>query len=436
MIRRLLLIVCTICFFAPFLLAQSNGPNSGDRKAGLQFVVYLSRHGVRSPTGKSDRYDTYSAAPWPKWSVPPGYLTPHGFELMKIFGAYDRAHLAAEGLLASAGCADVAHITILADSDERTRETGKALAEGMFPGCAVTVHALPEDDPDPLFHSMRAGVGKPEGELAQTAIEGRIGGNAANLADTYRPQLEALDRILAGCDKTPATNSARTSIFDLPPDISRSKSDHVASLHGPLDLASSMSEILLLEYTDGMKGTDLGWGCLDEAKLREVMQLHAAEVEYSERTPVIAAMDASNLLDHIVTAMEQSTAGRPPQGAPGKPGDRALFLVGHDTNIATVAGMLDLNWMLDGRRDDTPPGGALIFELWRAQSGAYSVRIYYTAQTLDQMRDAQPLTLASPPDQVPVFVPGCSGADMSCPLDRFSAIARRAIDPAYVSSGN
>ena len=197
-----------------------------------------------------------------------------------------------------------------------------------------------------------------------------------------------------------------------------------------------MTESLLLEYTDGMKGADLGWGCLDETKLREVMQLHTAEVEYSERTPLIARMDASNLLEPHSRCAPAECGGKPLPGALGKPGDRALFLVGHDTNIATVAGMLDLNWMLDGRRDDTPPGGALIFELWRAQSGAYSVRVYYTAQTLDQMRDGQPLTLANPPGRVPVFVPGCGRADMSCPLDRFATVTRGAIDPAFVSSGN
>lgn len=431
--------------FAVFLLAafilgelpvQGQGPASAASKGQLHFVVYLSRHGVRSPTGKSDRYDAYSASPWPKWSVPPGYLTPHGFELMKLFGAYDRAELAREGLFTPTGCADAARVTILADSDERTRETGKALSEGMFPGCSIAVNASPEGEPDPLFHSMHGGAGKPDSELAQAAIAGRIGGSAANLTEAYRPQLEDLDRILAGCGKTPITNPARTSIFDLPADIAPTKSDRAASLDGPLDLASSMTESLLLEYTNGMKGADLGWGCIDEAKLRELMQLHAAEVEYSERTPLIARMDASNLLDHILAALQQSAAGKRLPGAPGKPGDRALFLVGHDTNLAAVAGMLDLNWIVDGRPDDTPPGGALTFELWRSSEGIWSVRLYYTAQTLRQMRDATLLTLASPPERVPVFVPGCSRPDMSCPLDSFAANVRGIVDPVYGRMGN
>ncbi|MGH9342526.1 MAG: histidine-type phosphatase, partial [Terriglobia bacterium] len=56
-----------------------------------------------------------------------------------------------------------------------------------------------------------------------------------------------------------------------------------------------------------------------------------------------------------------------------------LLPAGHDTNIATVAGMLNLHWIADGINDGTLPGGALVFELWRAPSGAYSVRVLYTA---------------------------------------------------------
>lgn len=37
----------------------------------LKYVVIVSRHGVRSPTGKTDTLNQYSAKPWPQWTVPP-----------------------------------------------------------------------------------------------------------------------------------------------------------------------------------------------------------------------------------------------------------------------------------------------------------------------------------------------------------------------------
>jgi 4-phytase/acid phosphatase len=90
--------------------------------------------------------------------------------------------------------------------------------------------------------------------------------------------------------------------------------------------------------------------------------------------------------------------------------------------------------MIDGRRDDTPPGGALLFELWRSRSaGEFSVRTYFTAQTLDQMRSSAPLTLSNPPQRVPVFIPGCSRADMSCALDSFLRILKQASRPRVIT---
>jgi 4-phytase/acid phosphatase len=77
--------------------------------------------------------------------------------------------------------------------------------------------------------------------------------------------------------------------------------------------------------------------------------------------------------------------------------------------------------------DDTPPGGALVFEVY-APAGTHEafVRTYFTAQSLDEMR-----TLSSAaPARVPVFVPGCP--DFDCPIATFDRITGAAIDPSFV----
>jgi 4-phytase/acid phosphatase len=89
-----------------------------------------------------------------------------------------------------------------------------------------------------------------------------------------------------------------------------------------------------------------------------------------------------------------------------------------------------MNWVIDGRRDDTPPGGALMFELWKDNvADKYSVRIFYIAQTLEQMREATPLTENNPPQRVPVFLPGCSKEDFSCRWPTFARTIEQAILP-------
>ncbi len=407
------------CAAPPAARTQNAAPAAQPRDADLELVVMLSRHGVRSPIGARDRYGKYSAAPWPAWDVPPSYLTAHGYQLMKLFGVWDRTRFSSERLFAPTGCADAAHVSVVADIDQRTRETGKALAEGMFPGCEIAVHAQPEGTTDPLFRPIESGAAHPDEALTTAAALGRVGGDFNNLAEAYRSQLTLLDRVLAGCGHAPA-NASRTSLFDIP------------DAHSRVSTAATIAENLLLEYTEGMSQANTGWGCLDGATLRTIMQVNSANWDYGMRTPAEARVYASILLDRIQKTMQQSATGAAVPGALGKPGDRLVILVGHDTNLVAVAGALGIDWIFDGRVDDTPPGGALLFELWRPRDGGKPfVRLEYIAQTLEQMRNAEPLTAANPPAQAPIFVPGCGRADLSCTWDGFSAAVRAAIDPAY-----
>jgi 4-phytase / acid phosphatase len=428
------------------VLASHLGPGSAlaqetpRRTIQLKFVVILSRHGVRSPTWSTKQLNQYSAEAWPNWPVPPGNLTPHGRSLIEIFGAYDRAYLAHAGLLSRSGCAEAGRVYFRADRAERTLETGRALARAMLPGCAVEVYSVPEGTDDPLFSPVTAGVGRPDRTLAAAAVSGRIGGNPEALLDLYRPDLETMQQVLLGCKpgtRCPQVGKAvKRSLLQLPASLGPGKGDHLAELHGPVTAASTLAEDFLLEYTNGMSDKEVGWGRVNESNLRQMMGLHTAYSDLLRRTPYIARAQASNLLSHILKTLEQAVSARAVPGALGKPGDHVVAIVGHDTNIANVAGMLGLSWLIEGyQRDDTPPAGALVFELWRSPlEGEYTVRTYYMSQTLEQMRKALPLTLNSPPAKAPVFVPGCSMADegLPCAWKAFRNTLETAIDPAFV----
>ncbi len=248
MMQRLIRFAYLIFIPAAIAAPRSTVPQSNGT-AELKFVVYLSRHGVRSPTGPPEQYNPYSLAPWPAWDVRPGYLTPHGYELIRMFGAYDRMELAKQGLLNASGCKDARKVTFYADSDQRTRETGKALAEGLFPGCPSQVQSLPEGTNDPLFHFLptQAQLETLTPAEAASAIAGRFGGDPANLTQTYRPQLQALDEILATCGTADRLQHNRTSLFDIPATLTPGSGGHVAELRSPLNTASTLAENLLLD---------------------------------------------------------------------------------------------------------------------------------------------------------------------------------------------
>ncbi len=226
-----------------------------------------------------------------------------------------------------------------------------------------------------------------------------------------------------------------TLLLDIPASLDGGKSDHLAELKGPLNTASTITENLLLEYTNGLPADQVGWGRVDVPTLKQLMDLHTAASDLTRRTLYLATVQASNTLAHMLDTLRQAVTGKECPGALGKPGDSVVVLVGHDTNLANIAGMLNLNWVIDGRRDDTPPGGALVFELWQAgNNAAYEVRTYYTAQTLEQMREAAPLTLDKPPAKAGIFIPGCSkgAAGFPCDWKDFERTLTTAIDPAFV----
>ena len=111
MTKQMLAVICV----ASALLVQSSlcvaaaQVDAGD-SSRLIFALVLTRHGVRSPTGSVDKLKRYSANEWPQWEVPPGYLTPHGSQLMTLFGRYYRAYFAENGLLQQSGCGDAASV--------------------------------------------------------------------------------------------------------------------------------------------------------------------------------------------------------------------------------------------------------------------------------------------------------------------------------------
>jgi 4-phytase/acid phosphatase len=424
-----------------FLPAITTTATAQDAEAGapkLKFAVILTRHGVRSPTWTTSDLNEYSAEPWPDWGVAPGNLTPRGSKLMTLFGSYYRLYFAAAGLLHSTGCEDVGHVHFRADAESRTRVTAGALAAGMMPGCNLDLR-IASDKEDRLFSPLSAGIGKPDRELATASISGRIGANPDALIGSYQHAFDTLRDLLFGCApgaSCPAEEKpGKRSVLKQPSSLETGKGDHAADLRGPIRIGSTLSEDFLLEYVNGMNGKDLGWGRLDTGKLLEVMRLHAAYADLARQTQYVARLQGSNLLSHILHSMEQAVKGTSVNGSLGEVGDRVLVIVGHDTNISNIAGILGISWLLDGYQpDDTPPGGGLVFEVWQQGDAEPVVVTYYIAQSLEQMRKAAPLTLDSPPLKSPIFVPACSRADqkMTCPWETFLHTMGDAIDPAFV----
>ncbi|MCW5759635.1 MAG: histidine-type phosphatase, partial [Phenylobacterium sp.] len=190
-------------------------------------------------------------------------------------------------------------------------------------------------------------------------------------------------------------------------------------LGGALGVASTAGQSIMLEYVEGKPMEQVGWGRAAKADLTRLLRFHSTKFYYEARTPYVAERAAAPIAQRILAALGgEAGAGR------------LTLLVGHDTNIAQLGGMLDLHWRIaEYPADDPPPGGALGFELLSDAGGRSFVRAFYQAQSMDQLRNLAPLTADAPPAHAYLPIPGCTtSASDPCPLARFQAIVQRKLD--------
>ena len=381
----------------------------------LERVVMLMRHSVRPPTSAKVTPPGWAAEAWPAWSTPFGELTPHGAAGARLMGAYDRQAFAARGMLAAQGCPRRGDIAVWASGKSRSIDTAKNYAEAMFPGCGVKVDHPVDENNDPVFHPLDSGA-TIDGARALAATQARLpAGGLAAVQAGHAEDFALLQRILG---KPAECAAPGCNLADIPSQFESSPHDG-PDLTGALGTASTAGSTLMLSYVEGKPMSEVGWGRATKADLTQLLGFHATKFQWEARTPYVAERAAAPIARRILQAMTR------------EPGTGKLtLLVGHDTNIAQLGGMLDLHWQAgDYAPDDPPPGGALGFELLRDARGHRFVRAFYQAQTMDQLRNLTPLTLEAPPAHDYLPLPGCTTlASDPCPLARFRAIVQRKLD--------
>ncbi len=151
-----------------------------------------------------------------------------------------------------------------------------------------------------------------------------------------------------------------------------------------------------MQYADGFPTNEVGWGRLTSDTLSQQTRLVTlCNLILSCAQPYLARVQSSSAASHILRSMLQVTGGVPLDGALGTPESQVLVIISSDAYVAGLAGLLDMHWLLPGYQPDfCAPGGALVFELRQVTAtGQYLVRVFYTAQTFDQLRNLTPLTL-------------------------------------------
>lgn len=372
----------------------------------LEKVVMLMRHGIRPPTKAAVVPPGYSSEIWPDWPVDFGLLTPRGAAGVKLLGQSDRAYFGARGLFGG-GCPAAGTIVLKASYKERTINTAQSWAAGFMPGCAADVAHPAGADDDAIFHGLDGGPASFDGKRAYDAAlaEAPEGGLAAE-TERHRGELTLLAKVLncavPACPLVAEPSRLVAQPHDRP------------DLEGPLDVGSTASQTLLLEYLEGKPMKDVGWGRVSRPEIEQLLRFHPLKFRYSNRPGYIAAAAAAPIVSEIVDALGDRSPAR------------LTLLAGHDTNVADLGGFFDLHWQVPSYpADEVPPGSALGFELISNASGDRYVRAFYRAQTMDQLRNLEPLDGANTPFRRYLPIPGCGNSiePTACGWDAFARLA-------------
>jgi 4-phytase/acid phosphatase len=358
-------------------------------------------------------------------------------------GSYFHDYLFHEGLLTNDASSDLAHSYFRANVIERSYMTAANFGAGLIPGTNIPVHTYNPTNPavaDLVFDPLLAGVATVDPVRALTEVQG-VFGSETNLASAYSGELSLISKVLYPPGTQPTNNAPQGSVDPTTVPIiltTNAPPYYTGNVIGMGGLYSTVSaaDPFVMQYADGFPTNEVGWGRLTLDTLSQQTRLVTLQFDICMRQPYLARVQSSSATSHILRSMLQVTGGVPLDGAFGDPQSQVLVIVSSDAYVAGLAGLLDMHWLLPGYQPDfCAPGGALVFELRQVRATEqYLVRVFYTAQTFDQLRNLTPLTLGAPPATQQLFIPGGSNSATNLDVDftTFTNLMNAVIGLEYV----
>lgn len=389
---------------AACLWVLSSAAATAQSQLKLERVVLLMRHGVRPPTKLQPIPVEYSPLPWPNWPVAPGLLTPHGASGIARIAAADRAWLVNAGLLPPVGCPQNGQVNALASKTPRAIATAETWVATAIPNCGIVVQHPGKDAPDLLFHLLETKPAWFDGHRAYLdALSQAPNGSIERQMELLSGDMQRMSYALA-CPQPCPLLTDTTVLVEQP--------NEPPKFHGPFDYASTAAESFLLEYVEGMPPGSVVWGRVGRSDIERMLIFNVTKFKYLNRAPYIAAASGAPLAKVILDAFNRRT------------GPSLTILGGHDTNIAALGGLIGLHWDVPSYLpDDVPPGSALGFELLSDARGGQFVRVFFRAQTMDELRN---LAVLDPKRNQPfrqyLDIPGCGTGPTGCDVRLFSKI--------------
>ncbi|QUG76408.1 bifunctional glucose-1-phosphatase/inositol phosphatase [Erwinia sp. E602] len=403
----------TLCAVAVCSALSGSAAWAADSDYQLEQVLMLSRHNLRAPLADNGSVLAQATKKsWPKWDVQGGQLTTKGGVLEVYMGRYTREWLAQQGLVKDGECPNPGAIYAYANSLQRTVATAQFFITGAFPGCDISVsHQDEMGVMDPIFSPEITDGSDAFHQQALSAM------NAAGEKLALKPAFQRLEKIIdyknsAACDGKKQCDLSRDGQNSFSAD--KGKEPNVA---GPLKVGNSLVDAFTLQYYEGLPLEQVAWGQIKTPE--QWQELSAIKNGYQDAlftSPQVARNVAAPLVDYIRSLLVEQDKNDTPA---------VTLMVGHDSNIASLLSAMDFKpYELNGQNERTPIGGMVQFQRWHDKKNDRDlVKVEYVYQSSEQLRDAQPLSLETPPKRVTLQMAGCpTDANGFCSWDTFTKV--------------
>ncbi|MRS13651.1 bifunctional glucose-1-phosphatase/inositol phosphatase [Enterobacteriaceae bacterium RIT691] len=381
----------------------------------LQQVLIMSRHNLRAPLANNGSVLAQSTPnQWPEWDVPGGQLTTKGGILEVYMGHYMREWLAQQKLVTTGECPPENTVYAYANSLQRTVATAQFFITGAFPGCDVPVHHQDAmGTMDPTFNPVITDNSAAFRERAVKAMADER--QKMHLDDSYKLLEQIVDY-----QNSPSCKEDKTCSLTATKDSFSAPFGKEPGVSGPLKVGNSLVDAFTLQYYEGFSVENVAWGAIKtDQQWRVLSELKNGYQDSLFTSPEVARNVAAPLVKYIDKALVTDAATAP----------KVTLMVGHDSNIASLLKALDVKpYQLQKQYERTPIGGKIVFQRWHDATGNRELmKIEYVYQSTGQLRNAEVLTLDSPPQRVTLELKGCPvDADGFCPVDKFNAVLNNA----------
>lgn len=382
--------------------AQQQRSPEFKQKYQLKEAVVLSRHNIRSPLSDS-KSDLGRMTPhqWTIWSAPKSELTLRGGAVETMMGQYFRKWAEDAGLFPENHQPSADDVNVQANSMQRCIATAQYFTSGFMPVGRIEVnHRYVPSKMDPLFNPQLTKVSPEFVEIAMEQIAQQGGKKGIRgLSEQLKPDYDLIIDVL-DVDQSPMAKESDPKLkaldnYDTEFVFEQFKEPGLKA-GSALKTLNGASDAFILQYYEepdtlkaafGHKLTRADWERL--AHIKDVYQ------DALFTAPIVAVNVARPLIQYMYDELRS-------------PDRRFTFLVGHDSNLSSVATALGVEpyELPQAIEKKTPIGSKIVVEKFEGADGKTYADINIVYPSLDQLRNLQLIDLNNPPVIYPLSLEG------------------------------